>query len=49
MQSILVIGPGLVCWAAVRRLASAGLRVTILEARDRIGRRVQTIRDSRES
>ena len=45
MQSVLVIGGGLAGLAAARRLADAGARVTILEARDRLGGRVHTIRD----
>src|SRR5438093_5737790 len=47
MQSVLVIGAGLAGLAAAGRLAKAGLHVTILEARDRIGGRVHTIRDQR--
>src|SRR5262245_7516080 len=49
MQSILVIGAGLAGLAAARRLANAGLHVTIVEARDRIGGRVHTVHDRRFS
>ena len=49
MQSVLVIGAGLAGLAAARRLANAGLHVTIVEARNRIGGRVQTVRDRRFS
>ena len=47
MQSVLVIGAGLAGLAAARRLGSAGVHVIVLEARDRIGGRVHTIRDPR--
>jgi monoamine oxidase len=44
-NSVLVIGAGAAGLAAARDLAAAGLPVTILEARDRIGGRVHTIHD----
>jgi uncharacterized protein with NAD-binding domain and iron-sulfur cluster len=44
-NSVLVIGAGAAGLAAARDLAAAGLSVTIIEARDRIGGRVHTIHD----
>jgi monoamine oxidase len=43
-RSVLVIGAGAAGLAAAQRLAAAGLAVTILEARDRIGGRIWTHR-----
>jgi monoamine oxidase len=45
MQSALIIGAGVAGLAAAQRLAKAGVRVTILEARDRLGGRIYTLRD----
>lgn len=45
-QRILVIGAGMAGLTAARRLAQAGRRVLVLEARDRVGGRIRTIRES---
>lgn len=43
-RSVIVIGAGLAGLAAARELEREGARVTVLEARDRVGGRVHTIR-----
>jgi len=44
---VLVVGAGAAGLAAARDLSQAGLRVTIIEARDRIGGRILTVHDAR--
>jgi len=44
---VLVIGAGAAGLAAARDLVAAGCKVTILEARDRIGGRILTARDEK--
>ena len=43
--SVLVAGAGLAGLAAARDLVALGARVTIVDARDRVGGRVWTVRD----
>ena len=46
-MNVVVIGAGVAGLAAARRLTNAGASVTVLDARDRIGGRIHTIRDER--
>ena len=47
MDDAVVIGAGAAGLAAARKLSDAGASVVVLEARDRIGGRIHTIRDER--
>ena len=48
-RSVIVIGAGLAGLAAARDLEQHGARVLVIEARDRVGGRVHTIRGVFES
>ena len=45
MNDVLVLGAGMAGMSAARELKNAGLSVKVLEARDRVGGRVHSIRD----
>ncbi len=44
---VVIIGAGVAGLAAAKRLTGTGVRVTVLEARNRIGGRIHTLRDER--
>ena len=45
MKDVVVIGAGMAGVTAARELTRAGLSVCVLEARDRVGGRVHSVRD----
>ena len=45
-SDVIVIGAGIAGLACARAVAQSGLRVTLLEARERVGGRILTVRDS---
>src|SRR5438128_10238566 len=49
MMEALVIGAGMAGLAAAHTLCTAGVKVRVLEARNRIGGRVHTLRDAKSS
>ncbi|HUR94452.1 MAG TPA: NAD(P)/FAD-dependent oxidoreductase [Gemmatimonadales bacterium] len=46
-SDVLVLGAGMAGLAAAERLAAAGQRVVVLEARERVGGRIRTVHDPR--
>ncbi|MCI0613997.1 FAD-dependent oxidoreductase, partial [bacterium] len=46
MNNVLIIGAGAAGLAAAKELSDAGKKVTVLEARDRIGGRIYTYHDA---
>src|SRR5947209_4714369 len=44
VTDVIILGAGVAGLAAARRVAAAGRRVLILEARDRVGGRIHTLR-----